>query len=209
MLARNATLAVFLSAALLCAIPARAQPGVPANENDAKGAARDAPEEIIVRGQRLSDFRIAVEAARVRVYGLFNDLNSDDAFDVSCRDEDSTGTRMRQTVCRPRFKDDISSAAAKAWVYGIKDACGGSFSADCIFGEQAASGISRAQAEEGKEPLMQKRFAQEMARVVASSRELQQAILDYEALERAYAEARGGKRGAECTESTERQRCSR
>ena len=41
---------------------------------------------------------------------------------------------------------------------------------------------------------MQKRFADEFARVVLESPELRQTILDYEALERAYDEARRGRR---------------
>jgi hypothetical protein len=156
-------------------------------------ASHDDPEEIVVRGRRLSDFRFALEAARVRVYDVFNALNGDDAFDVRCEAESSTGTRMRQRICRPRFKNDISSAAAQAWVHGLLHACGG-LTGYCIFSEAAQSGMSRAQAEESKEPLMQQRFAQEMARVVAGSAELQQAILDYQALERAFEEARSGKR---------------
>src|SRR5690606_12083183 len=72
-------------------------------------------EEVVVRGQPLSELRTALEMARVRVYDLFNDLNSDDAFDVRCRHEAATGTRMRQHICRPQFKDDISNASARAW----------------------------------------------------------------------------------------------
>jgi hypothetical protein len=42
---------------------------------------------------------------------------------------------------------------------------------------------------------MQKRFAADMARVVRDHPEMQQALLDYEAVERAYDEARDGRRG--------------
>lgn len=89
---------------------------------------REDDEEIIVRGQRLEDFRVALEAARVRVYDMFNDLNSNDAFDVTCQVEGSTGTRVRQQTCRPQFKNEIAADAAAAWVHGIKDACPGGLS---------------------------------------------------------------------------------
>jgi hypothetical protein len=166
-------------------------------------------EEIIVRGQRLEDFRVALEAARVRVYDVFNDLNSDDAFDVSCQVEGSTGTRMRQQTCRPQFKNEIAEDAAAAWVNGIKDACPAGLSQACIFENPAAADLakSRAIAEETREPLMQKKFALEMARVVAEHPEMQQVILDYWAVERAYDDARGRPRA--CNRPDPPARCSR
>jgi hypothetical protein len=163
-LAGKTTLLALIPCALLCSEPLRAQ---------ATDAARNEPEEVIVRGQRAADIRSAHEAARVRVYDVFNALNSDDAFDVHCQLEASTGTRMRQHICRPRFKDDISSAAAKAWVDGLKSACPG--------------GMTQ-----------------------LASPELRQAILDYEAIERRYREARGGGRRARaCDRPAPPPRCSR
>ena len=180
----------------------------------AAGAAGGAPtstavdDEVVVRGRRLADFRAELQAARVRVYDLFNELNSDDAFDVHCQLEDGTGTRMRQQTCRPQFKDEISSEAAEAWVEGIRDACGGQLTQDCIFSEAANQGRSAALAVESTEPLMQKRFALEMARVVAEHPEMQQAIVDYEAVERAYEEARGGRRARGCDRVDPPPRCA-
>jgi len=143
----------------------------------------------------------SVRAARVRVYDVFNALNSDDAFDVHCRREAATGRRIKRHVCRPRFRDDISSAAARAFVSGLKDRCPGALPMqECIFGTEntrnlfAEQAISRAQAEESREGPMQKLFVNEFARVVLEHPELQQAILEYEALERAYHESRRGRR---------------
>lgn len=164
----------------------------------AQPTAGDEPEEVIVRGRRLADFRAELEAAQIRVYELFNDLNNDDAFDVHCQTEDSTGTRMRQQTCRPQFMNDISTDAAEAWVNGLKDACGAEgVTQACMFDNPraASQAKSAALAEEGRAPGMQKRFAAELARVVRDHPELQQALLDYEAVERAYAEARDGRRG--------------
>jgi len=167
-------------------------------------------EEVVVRGQPLSELRTALEMARVRVYDLFNDLNSDDAFDVRCRHEAATGTRMRQHICRPQFKDDISNASARAWVYGIKDWCTGGLTQECIFdGPAAQHAMSRAQAEETREGPTQKLFEAELARVLLESPELQQAILDYEALERAYDEARGGRGPRVCARPSPPRRCMR
>ncbi len=96
---------------LLCSEPLWAQ----ATDLPGVGSSSDSPprevEEVIVRGRRLSDFRFEVEAARVRVYTLFDKLNRDDAFDVHCDVEVSTGTCMRQDICRAQFKDDIGTRA--------------------------------------------------------------------------------------------------
>jgi hypothetical protein len=204
-MAGKTALLASITCGLLCSQPLWAQA---ADDND---AVPDDAEEIIVRGRRLADFRAELQAARVRVYALFNDLNSDDAFDVLCHVEDSTGTRMRQDVCRPQFKDEISAAAARAWVGGIKDSCPQGLTQDCIFGNAlaASQGKSGALAEESWEPVMQKRFAIEMARVVADNPEMQQAILDYEAVERAYDDVRGGRRGRDCDGPEPPRRCSR
>lgn len=184
---RRVTSLILFPWALLCAQTVAAQ---------IADAARDEPEEVIVRGRRLADFRAELEAAQLRVYDLFNDLNSDDAFDVRCQTEDATGTRMRQQTCRPQFVDEISTDAAKAWVNGFKDVCPGGMTQDCIFNSPRAASQARsaAIAEEGREPTMQKRFAAEMARVVRDHPEMQQALIDYEAVERAYDEARDGRR---------------
>ena len=203
------TLLALIPCALLCSGPLWAQAGDPARGGSQPDAAGDQPEEVIVRGRRLADFRSELQVARVRVYDVFNDLNSDDAFDVHCQIEDSTGTRMRQHISRPQFKDDISNAAAKAWAYGLMDACAGGLTQECMFSPAASQAISSAQAEESREPVMQRLFAQEMAHVVAENPELQQAILDYEAVERAYEEARGGQRPRGCDRPTPPPRCSR
>ena len=206
---RKATLWVLLPCLLASWEPLSAQTGAPGGGDSVPTAAREQPEELIVRGRRLADFRAELEAARVHVYDLFNALNSDDAFDVHCQIESTTGTRLRQQTCRPQFKDDISQAAAKAWVDGIRDACGRQLTQDCIFSDAASLAKSRALAEESWEPIMQQRFAIEMARVVRANPEMQQAILDYEAVERAYAEARNSRSGRGCDGDEAAPRCSR
>jgi len=100
MTGRSTALAL-VSATLLCAAPLPAESEAAA-ANSRTDSSR-ATEEVVVRGQRLSDFRNAIEASRERVYALFNALNTDDVFDVSCRREAATGT---QHVCRPQFRLD-------------------------------------------------------------------------------------------------------
>ena len=50
-------------------------------------AASEQTEEIVVRGRRLSELRYELQAAREHAYGVFNALNSNDEFDIHCRDQ--------------------------------------------------------------------------------------------------------------------------
>jgi hypothetical protein len=205
---RKAALLALIPYLLLSSAPLWAQNTEPTSDDPRNQASKDHADEIIVRGQKPSDYKIALEAARVRVYDVFNALNSDDAFDVHCQQESATGRRMRRHVCRPQFKDDISNAAAKAWANTLKERCDG-LTQECIFSETAGHAKVQAQAEEAREGVMQQRFALEMARVIADHPELQQAILDYYALERRYDEARTGKRDRGCERSDPPPRCTR
>ena len=58
----------------------------------------EAPEEIVVRGRRLVELGVEVEKAREHA-AIFNEINSNDDFDVHCRDE----------------RKYISGAAADEW----------------------------------------------------------------------------------------------
>ena len=206
---RGKTTCVALISCLLFSGAPRAQPTSPAKDGNSSDPSPTAADEVIVRGKRLSDIASALEVARVHVYDVFNDLNSDDAFDVHCEREASTGSRIKRDVCRPRFKADISNAAAKAWTDALKWVCTGGVSQDCIFSPYASSAISAAQGEESREGGMQRQFALEMARVVAESPELRKAIVEYQAIERAYREAHRAQHPARgCARSDPPRRCS-
>jgi hypothetical protein len=54
-------------------------------------------DEVIVRGKRtLLDLRTELQAARERVWGVFNAINSNNDFDISCMDAARTGSRIPQ-----------------------------------------------------------------------------------------------------------------
>jgi hypothetical protein len=69
-----------------------------------------------VRGRRLSELSVDLQIARERAYDLFNDLNSNDDFDVYCHAEGRTGTRLTETVCRAQFENRISARAASEYL---------------------------------------------------------------------------------------------
>lgn len=148
-------------------------------------------EEITVRGEKpLVEYRLEMEAARDRVYALFNEINSDDEFDVHCRNESRPGTRIPRRACRPRFENDVSNRAAKAYLSALFSVCPFGATQTCMFSERAQLGMSRAQAAQAESPYKHHVLAEEMQRLVQEDPRLLQAIRKYEELERAYQQAR-------------------
>jgi len=86
----------------------------PAVEAETSSPSTALPEEITVTGQKL--FRVLqqqIEEAEDLMYGLFNDFNDDDRYDIHCASEASIGTRIRQRVCRPEFVARAERAVAQ------------------------------------------------------------------------------------------------
>jgi hypothetical protein len=108
----------FASLAVLSAEAAYAQ-------SDATPPRTESPEEIVVRGKRLAEFRVEVQLARERAYAIFNEINSTDDFDISCDSQMRTGTRVGRDVCAARFEGRISSRAAKDYLAAMRLVCNG------------------------------------------------------------------------------------
>lgn len=110
---RNAVSAVLALAAVIWVPPARAQVSVDATDVDAgssetatasPGTRERLPEEITVTGQKLfSTLNAQIREAEDRMYGLFNELNTDDVYDIHCVWEAPLGTRIKKRECRPEF----------------------------------------------------------------------------------------------------------
>ncbi len=60
-------------------------------------------EEVIVRGQTPGALRIQIELAEEAVYDRFNEINSNDEFDIHCEEIAFTGSRMLTRFCQPNF----------------------------------------------------------------------------------------------------------
>ena len=86
---RSYTFAALLAAALT--LPAAAQEGEPIDE-------------ISVVGQKsMTQLRNEVFEAEEAFYSVYNALNDDDEYDVTCFYETPTGTRIKNHVCRAKF----------------------------------------------------------------------------------------------------------
>ena len=155
-------------------------------------ASQEPPEEVVVRGRRLGELRSEAEDARERAYGLFNDLNSNDDFDVHCHKESRGGTNVPQEVCRAQFENRMSSAAAKDYFSSLFLSCPGSLgiTQDCMFSAQAQGAISRMQGAQSVLPSMQDQMTDEIFRLARENDEFAQAILDWYEASQQYDAAR-------------------
>jgi len=178
---------------LLAGLPAAlavAQTEPPARERGAT-ASQEEPEEVVVRGRRIGELRAEVEDARERAYELFNDLNSNDEFDVYCHNESRSGTNVPQVVCRAQFENRISAAAAREYLSGLLSAChGGRVTQDCMFSNADAGAISRAQGMESQLPGKREQMTDEIFRVARENDEFAQAIIDWYEASQQYDAAR-------------------
>lgn len=60
-------------------------------------------EEVIVRGRPLDSIRDLIREAEEVYYNRFNEINSDDQFDIYCRYRVELGSRAKRRTCLPNF----------------------------------------------------------------------------------------------------------
>lgn len=75
--------------------------------------------EVVVRGNRLWQLREAMIEAEDRFYALYNELNTNDDFDVHCRREAPLGTRIKSRVCRVAYHEDAQAEYAQGLLGGF------------------------------------------------------------------------------------------
>ena len=153
----------------------------------AAGVAPDT-EEVIVRGRRLTDLRFEVEQAQERAYAIFNELNSDDDFDVFCRYERRHHSRAKVRLCRAQFEHRISAEAAKEYMAALRWTCQPSTDANgfatldtqaCLFSNTGQSAAAAARAVEGQLPTKHEQMNDEIVRLANEDDRFAQAILDW------------------------------
>jgi hypothetical protein len=127
---------------------AEAQPGAAAPED-----------EMVVFG-RVGELRKQMRIAEDAVFLRFNDINSDDKFDIECRSEVFTGSRIALRQCLSNDWRAQDAAAASATVQSLR-------------GESATpASVYLSAQREGQQQL-----AREMRRLVATDEQLAAAVL--------------------------------
>ena len=91
------------------------------NSPDSRAQDSDRPiEEIQVLGSRtLYSIRMEIVDEENRIFSMFNELNSDDDFDILCDKIAPTGSHIRQRVCEPRFVTETRARMAQDFMLGI------------------------------------------------------------------------------------------
>ena len=82
-------------------------PFAPAYADDAKNG-----DDTVVAKKSLTELRADLYKSEEAFYELFNELNDDEDYDVDCFYERSTGTRIKNHVCRAKFVSDAFTAHA-------------------------------------------------------------------------------------------------
>ena len=91
------------------------------NTSSSIAQASDRPiEEIQVLGTRtLYSIRMEIVDEENKIFSMFNELNSDDRFDILCDNIAPTGSHIKQRVCEPRFVTETRAQMTQDYVRGI------------------------------------------------------------------------------------------
>jgi hypothetical protein len=169
----------------------------------AQAESAEPPEEVTVRGQRsLGEYRLELERARNDIFRIFNEANEGNDTDITCRNEQATGRRIRQPVCRSNAENESTAGAARSFLNSLFATSGG-FQSFTRLGSavppptggpqlNANVGTGRAQqaGESGGVTALQQ-WEEEWRRLLSENRDLYNAVVRYVEIEDEYAQARG------------------
>lgn len=77
-------------------------------------------EEIVVRGRSRAVLRVQIQRAEEAVYARFNEINSTDEYDIFCRREPVTGSRMLRRSCRANLWREAEANAGTETVRALQ-----------------------------------------------------------------------------------------
>jgi len=161
--------------------------------------AAEPTEEITVRGQRsLAEYRVELERQRDEIFRMFNAANEGDETDIRCKNEQPTGSRMRQSVCRSNAENRHDAAAARGFLTSLLQNAGLYITnsmivpngGDTQLNANVGSRVAQGDAEAGEQDALAK-FELEWKRLLTENQELYQAVVKYVELDTDYNKARG------------------
>ena len=91
-----------------------------AGETDEMAAGETDEDVVVVIGRTPAALRLQIELAEDAVFGRFNEINSTDDFDIRCRQEVYTGSRIPQRVCLPNLWRDAQREAGEEAVRAMQ-----------------------------------------------------------------------------------------
>lgn len=85
----------------------------------AAAAAGQPLDEVQVDGQSMADLRAGVTKAEKKFLALYNKLNRNGKYAVSCRDSANTGTRLAKRSCSSRAEDEAIAEQAREYLGAV------------------------------------------------------------------------------------------
>jgi hypothetical protein len=109
--------ALTLLSAALCSWTA-----LQAQETARPASSPDVPpeDEIIVQGKALEEIRLRIERAENDVYTRFNEINSDDSYDIHCYERAPTNSHIVKRVCMSNAARAADVAIAQATIMALQ-----------------------------------------------------------------------------------------
>src|SRR5688572_2803008 len=149
------------------------------------GAAAEEPDEITVIGEKsLGEYRLELERSRDEIFRIYNEANKGSAADITCRAEQPTGSRMRQSVCRSEAENRADADAARGFLGSLLRSAGNYITNTCCAppGTQVAANIGTGEAQDagqtGEADALAK-FEQEWKRLLRENQDLYKAVVTY------------------------------
>ena len=156
-------------------------------------------EEVTVQGRKtLTQYRLEIEQARDEVFRLYNEANEGKDNDITCRAEQSTGSRVRQQVCRSEAENKAHASAAFDFLTGLFRSAGNFNEPGALPGTQVVANIDTGEAQGNGQTGQADALAQfeaEWRRLLSENRELFRATVKYAELQDEYDRARGATTG--------------
>jgi hypothetical protein len=166
----------------------------------AQGASAEPVEEVTVEGRKtMTQYRLEIERARDEVFRLYNEENKGTANDITCRAEQPTGSRMRQTVCRSEAEQRAHAAAARDFLGALFGSAGNynepGGAVDTQVAANIGTGVAQGDGVTGQEDAL-RNFEAEWDRLLKENRDLYRAVVKYSEVQAEYHRARGSATAA-------------
>jgi hypothetical protein len=91
----------------------------------ASGDNGQADEEVIVRGQARGRIRLEIQRAEDAVYDRFNEINSNDLYDIHCYERTVIDTHIKRRICQSNAWRRYDAAMGEATVRGLQSGVAG------------------------------------------------------------------------------------
>jgi hypothetical protein len=117
-------------------------------------------DEIVVHGKALENLRVRIERAEDDVYTRFNEINSDDSYDIHCYDRMQKGSHIKKRVCLSNAARAADVGIAQATVFALQ---GGTTGDGVALAPGGQTGV--AQAQYAKQLEVEQRVRTELARL--------------------------------------------